>query len=74
MKYKYTGRVPAVVLVEDEFLTLQPGDIREFIIPPASTHFITVGVDGKKEKKAVKKISQKKEKINATNADTSSLG
>jgi len=74
MKYKYTGRVPAVVLVDDDFLTIHPGEIREFIIPPASTHFITVGVDGKKIKKVVKKTPQKKEKINAINTDTSGLG
>ena len=74
MKYKYTGRIPAVILVEDDFVTIKPGEIREFVSPPATQNFSPVVEESKKPKKVAKKTTKKKENINATDTNTSSMG
>jgi hypothetical protein len=69
VKYKYTGKIPAVLLINDALVSVAPGELIEGAGLPSS-HFAAVMPTSPK-KKVVKK---KENKVDATNTDTSSMG
>ena len=69
MKYKYTGKVPAVVLIGDALVSVLPQEIVEGVQLPSSHFSAVVPIPPKK-----KEVKKKEKKVNATNTDTSSLG
>jgi len=65
MKYKYTGKVPAVVLVENDLQKIEPGTEVELDEAP-SDHFLVVHPPMRKTLvKTVPKIEKRQEIKNA---------
>ena len=66
MKYKYTGVLPTVLLVEDDLISISRGDVVDIDSPPSSEFIL---VEAPKPVKTPKKKTVSKKAKRITNAD-----